>query len=105
MEPALEHFVFSDPWIFCLHPATAPGSLSLLPTSCPGIRSRTVTFCSHHPSAIPFSDAAWNSVEKEEEDFSFFIGRNDLFGEKNRALTITMVLQPRAVHKDSPSMR
>lgn len=28
-----------------------------------------------------------------------------MFGEKNRALTTTMVLQPSAVHKDSPSKR
>lgn len=76
------------------------------PQSCPGIHSSTATFCSHHPAevppVVPLNDQR-KKDEWEEEDFSFFICRNNLFGEKNRALTITMVLQLSAVHKDSPS--
>lgn len=42
-------------------------------------------------------DEQRNKGEWEEESFSFFIGRNNLFSE-NRALMITMVLQLSAVH-------
>lgn len=95
---------FGFPWLSCLHPASAPGS--------PGASPRAALapvgaqpLCSHHPFLWRRS---MNSVKKksgERRTFHSFICRNNLFGEKNRALLQSQRCSSRAVHKDSPSKR